>query len=122
MTAFKTVAILLSLSVSLLLSQLDVQAAEVRVGGIHPGFVAGVHPGFSINRNVFENRNVGIKPGLVGPAHHWWRPGGAVEAGVAIGFVSAALVSDWAGPPPAPGYCWYYTDITHWYGFWDQCP
>jgi len=132
MTDLKTVAILLSLSVSSLSSSSsDVQAGELRVGGIHPGFAHSSLSNFSnfssfssvsINRNGMESRNFGIRPGLVGPAHHWWRPGGAVTAGVAIGFVGAALASDWAGPPPASGYCWYYTDITHWHGFWDPCP
>jgi hypothetical protein len=60
MTAIKTVAILLSLSVSALLSPPDVQAGEMRVGGIQPDFVGGVHPGFSINRNVIDSRNVGM--------------------------------------------------------------
>jgi hypothetical protein len=60
MTAIKTVAILLSLSVSSLLSPPDVQAGEMRVGGIHPDFVGGVHPSFSINRNVTNGRKVGM--------------------------------------------------------------
>ena len=54
----KTVAILLSLSVSSLLSLPDAEAGEMRVRGIHPGFVGGVHPSFSISRNVIESRNV----------------------------------------------------------------
>jgi len=62
MTAIKTVAILLSLSVSSLLSLPQVRAGELRVGGTHPDFVGGVHPSFSINRNVTESRNVGMPP------------------------------------------------------------
>ena len=58
MTALKTVAILLSLSAFSLLSQPDVQAGEMRFGGIHSGFVGGVHPSFSSNRNVTVSRNV----------------------------------------------------------------
>ncbi len=27
-----------------------------------------------------------------------------------------------AGAPPAPGYCWYYTDPSRTQGFWDVCP
>jgi hypothetical protein len=62
MTAIKTVAILLSLSVSSLLSLPHVRAGELRVGGTHPDFVGGVHPSFTINRNVTEGRNVRMPP------------------------------------------------------------
>jgi hypothetical protein len=55
------------------------------------------------------------------PVHPWWRPGGAIAAGAAIGYVTAATVT-WAGPPPGPTYCWYYTDWTKTKGFWDICP
>jgi hypothetical protein len=40
----------------------------------------------------------------------------------AIGFVAAATAIAWAGEPPAPGYCWYYTDPDRTQGFWDVCP
>jgi hypothetical protein len=110
----KTVVILLSLSASgALLLPADGQAVEMRVGGIHAGA--------AINRNVIVHRGVGTRAGSLHP-DHWWRPRGAIAPAVAIGFVGAALASDWAGPSPGPGYCWYYTDITHWDGFWDQCP
>jgi len=46
----------------------------------------------------------------------------AVVAGAAIGFVSATATASWAGSPPAPGYCWYYTDADRTKGFWDVCP
>jgi hypothetical protein len=63
------------------------------------------------------------RPGRwVRPAHYYWRPGGAVAAGAAIGFVAAATAAAWAGAPPAPGYCWYYTDPSRTQGFWDVCP
>ena len=26
------------------------------------------------------------------------------------------------GPPPEPGMCWYYTNLSHTRGFWDYCP
>ena len=39
-----------------------------------------------------------------------------------IGFVAAATAAAWAGAPPAPGYCWYYTDPSRTQGFWDVCP
>jgi len=60
--------------------------------------------------------------GWVRPAHYTWRPGGAIAAGAAIGFVAAASAAAWAGSPPAPGYCWYYTDPSRTQGFWDVCP
>ena len=63
------------------------------------------------------------RPGRwVRPAHYSWRPGGAIAAGAAIGFVAAATAAAWAGSPPAPGYCWYYTDPSRTQGFWDVCP
>jgi hypothetical protein len=56
------------------------------------------------------------------PRRYTWRPGGAIAAGAAIGFIAAASAAAWAGPPPAPGLCWYYTDWTRRQGFWDWCP
>jgi hypothetical protein len=65
-----------------------------------------------------------VRPGVgwVRPGHYWWRPGAAIAAGAAIGFVGAATAVAWAGQPPAPGYCWYYTDPSRTQGFWDACP
>jgi hypothetical protein len=71
---------------------------------------------------------IAVRPGVarpggwVRPAHYHWRPGGAIAAGAAIGFVAAATAAAWAGSPPAPGYCWYYTDPSRTQGFWDVCP
>jgi len=56
------------------------------------------------------------------PRRYSWRPGGAIAAGAALGFVAAASAAAWAGPPPSPGLCWYYTDWTRTQGFWDFCP
>lgn len=65
----------------------------------------------------------GVAPGRwVRPANYYWRPGGAIAAGAAIGFVAAATAAAWAGAAPAPGYCWYYTDPGRTQGFWDACP
>ncbi len=75
--------------------------AVVRPGVVRPGVV---RPG-----------------GWVRPAHYYWRPGGAIAAGAAIGVVGAAAAAAWAGAPPAPGYCWYYTDPSQRQGFWDVC-
>jgi hypothetical protein len=64
-----------------------------------------------------------VRPGRwVRPARYTWRPGGAIAASAAIGFVAAATAAAWAGAPPAPGYCWYYTDPSRTQGFWDVCP
>jgi hypothetical protein len=64
----------------------------------------------------------GYRPGRwVRPANYYWRPGGAIAAGAAIGFVTAATAAAWAGAPPGPGYCWYYTDPSRTHGFWDVC-
>ena len=63
---------------------------------------------------------------VIGPGYRvvrpWWRPGTAVVAGAALGFIAAGAAVAWAGQPPGPGYCWYYTDPTYRAGFWDICP
>ncbi len=56
------------------------------------------------------------------PTWYRWSPGGAIAAGAAIGFVTAATAAAWAGAPPRTGLCWYYTDPGRRQGFWDQCP
>jgi hypothetical protein len=80
------------------------RSTVVRPPGVRPGVRVGVRPG-----------------GFVRPAYRWG-PGGAIAAGAAIGFVAAATAAAWAGAPPAPGYCWYYTDPSRTQGFWDVCP
>jgi hypothetical protein len=76
-----------------------------------------------VNRNV--NRNVYRGGGRYGnwarPGGFWWPAGGAVAAGAALGFISAAAAASWAGPPPGPNLCWYYTDASRQQGFWDAC-
>jgi hypothetical protein len=52
----------------------------------------------------------------------YWRPGGAIAAGAAIGFVTGATAAAIAGTPPRPGQCWYYTNSSKTTGFWDVCP
>ena len=56
------------------------------------------------------------------PGRYWWPRGGAIAAGAAIGFVTAATAAAWAGPAPAANMCWYYTDPSRTQGFWDVCP
>ena len=58
----------------------------------------------------------------VRPSRYWWRPGGAIAAGAAIGFVSAATAAAWAGAAPGPNMSWYYSDSSRTEGFWDVCP
>jgi hypothetical protein len=77
---------------------------------VRPGFIP-VRPG-----------PVVVTRGWRRPGNYWWRPGGAVAAGAAVGFLGAAAAASWAGAPPAPGYCWYYTDPSYTQGFWDICP
>jgi hypothetical protein len=69
-----------------------------------------------------------VRPGYAGggvrwarPARYTWPRGGAIAAGAAIGFVTAATAAAWAGAAPAPGMCWYYTDPSRTQGFWDYC-
>ncbi|WP_249167991.1 hypothetical protein [Bradyrhizobium elkanii] len=59
--------------------------------------------------------------GWARPGNYYWPRGGAIAAGAAIGFVSAATAAAWAGAAPAPGMCWYYTDPSRTQGFWDYC-
>ena len=56
------------------------------------------------------------------PGWYRWSPGGALAAGAALGFVTAAAAAAWAGPPPQQGLCWFYTDPSRRQGFWDACP
>lgn len=87
-----------------------------------------VGPRGNVASRTVVQRGAVVRPGVarpggwVRPAHYHWRPGGAIAAGAAIGFVAAATAAAWAGSPPAPGYCWYYTDPSRTQGFWDVCP
>src|SRR5262249_41625282 len=75
----------------------------------------------NVNKNVNVNGNVTVNRGLytgrhvytggtwVRPGAYWWPVGGAIAAGAAIGFVTAAAASTWVGQAPGPNYCWYYT-------------
>ena len=77
--------------------------------------------------NVVVGRTTVVRPGVrpggwVRPSWYRWGPGGAIAAGAALGFVAAGAAVAYAGAPPVPGYCWYYTDMTKTQGFWDVCP
>ena len=59
--------------------------------------------------------------GWARPGWYRWGPGGAIAAGAAIGVLAAGAAVAYAGQPPAPGLCWYYTDPGYRSGFWDAC-
>src|SRR5262249_3448759 len=90
-------------------------------GGVAVGRGAAVGVGGAAVR-----RGAVVAPGVryggwARPAGYWWRPGGAIAAGAAIGFVTAATAAAWAGAAPGPNMCWYYTDPSRTQGFWDYC-
>jgi hypothetical protein len=59
--------------------------------------------------------------GWARPGWYRWGPGGAIAAGAAIGVLAAGAAITYAGQPPAPGLCWYYTSPGYRSGFWDAC-
>jgi hypothetical protein len=87
------------------------RGAFVAPGGVAVRRAAVVRPGWGRG---------GVR--WVRPVHYRWRPGGAIAAGAAIGFVTAATAAAWAGAAPGPNLCWYYTDPSRTQGFWDTCP
>ena len=93
--------------------------------GYRPGYHPGYHPGYRPPVPGYRPGGVVVGPGAVWvgrPGWYRWAPGGAIAAGAAIGFVTAAVAASWAPPPPQPGLCWYYTDPSRTQGFWDACP
>lgn len=83
-------------------------------GNVVAGRSAVVRPGY---------RPIPARPGWVRPASYWWHPGLAIASGAAIGFATAAAATAYANSqPPAPGYCWFYTNPQRTQGFWDVCP
>ena len=127
----KSVAVLLCVLVAASsIASSDASAAPVRHGHSHHRPAHPVHrPAQPIHRPAHRpavappiaKRTVVIGAGHR-PVHPWWRPGGAIAAGAAIGFVVGATAAAWAGPPPGPTYCWFYTDPSRTNGFWDICP
>ena len=59
--------------------------------------------------------------GWARPSWYRWGAGGAIAAGAAIGVLATGAAIAYAGQPPAPGLCWYYTDPSYRQGFWDAC-
>ena len=87
-----------------------------RGGTVHgyPGYRGGVyHGGAGVYRGGYG--------GWARPGWYRWGPGGAIAAGAAIGVLAAGAAIAYAGQPPAPGLCWYYTDPSYRAGFWDAC-
>ena len=97
-----------------------------RGGAVHRTTVVGPR-GNVASRTVVRGGAV-VRPGYGGgvrwarPGWYRWPAGGAIAAGAALGFVTAATAVAWAGAAPAPGMCWYYTDASRTQGFWDTCP
>ena len=99
-----------------------------RMGGYgRPGFAGGgvrrrgMAGGYGRRGGIVAGRSV-VVGGVYRPRGAWWPAGGAIAAGAAVGFVGAATAAAWAGAPPGPGYCWFYTDSSRTQGFWDRCP
>jgi hypothetical protein len=126
----------------------DTQVARVARGGraaVGPrggvavrrgGVAVGPRGGAAVRRTavVGPRGNVAVRRGAVvggrgavyrgrwaRPGNYWWPVGGAIAAGAAIGVVTAATAATWAGQPPGPNMCWYYTDPSRTQGFWDAC-
>ena len=94
--------------------------AAVRRGGVAVG-PRGNAVGYR-SRTVVRGPVAGGGVRWARPGWYRWPAGGAIAAGAALGFVTAASAAAWAGAAPAPGMCWYYTDPSKTQGFWDSCP
>lgn len=102
-------------------SDITLVVRGARVGGVGRVYRA---PGVAVRRPVGAyHRPPGYYGGAWRRPYYGWGPGGAIAAGAAIGFVTAAAAASYvASRPPAPGLCWYYTDASRRSGFWDNCP
>jgi hypothetical protein len=87
-------------------------------GGAHRG---GAYHGGAYRGGAYRGGGV-YRGGGAWVRPYGWPVGGAIAAGAAIGFVTAATAAAWASAPPQPGLCWYYTDASQRNGFWDNCP
>lgn len=105
-------------------------AARAARPGVRPPVVRPGRPG--VRPPVVRPGRPGVRPPVVRPGRpghygNWrrsyrWRPGSAIAAGAAIGFLGAAAAASYYGQPPEPGLCWYYTNPSRTAGFWDVCP
>lgn len=80
-------------------------------GGVYRG-------GYGYHGGVYRG---GYYGGWARPGWYRWAPGGAIAAGAALGVLAAGAAIAYAGQPPGPGLCWYYTDPSYRAGFWDAC-
>jgi hypothetical protein len=97
-----------------------VTAVGPRGGVYHRGGAVRGYPGYrgyGYRGGVYR----GGYGGWARPGWYRWGPGGAIAAGAAIGVLAAGAAVAYAGSPPAPGLCWYYTDPSYRAGFWDAC-
>jgi len=85
-------------------------------GRTRPGYSPAYRPAV---RPAYRPAQRGV---VVVAPRRYWRPGAAIAAGAAIGFVAGAAAVSLAGTPPQPGQCWYYTSPAKTTGFWDVCP
>jgi hypothetical protein len=81
----------------------------------YPGYRGGVYHGGVYRGGAYRYG------GWARPGWYHWGPGGAIAAGAALGVLAAGAAVAYAGRPPAPGLCWYYTDPSYRNGFWDAC-
>jgi hypothetical protein len=127
---FMLAALLLSLAAPLV----SVSTAQARPAGASQRVHRGSRP--QVQRHNRQRRPSANRPNrpsanrpnrrrgnivVVNPRRHW-RPGGAIAAGAAIGFIAGSAAVSFAGPRPHPGYCWFYTNPQRTRGFWDICP
>ena len=90
------------------------------VGGYRGGaYRGGAYHGGGVYRGAGVYR--GSYGGWARPSWYRWGAGGAIAAGAAIGVLATGAAVAYAGQPPAPGLCWYYTDPSYRQGFWDAC-
>ena len=117
-TLSAAIAVLGMVAGTILISASPADAARRGVARCGPRGCAAV----STHRRVPMARPAMRRGVVVVNPRRYWRPGGAIAAGAAIGFITGAAAASVAGSPPQPGYCWYYTNSSKTTGFWDVCP
>jgi hypothetical protein len=90
-------------------------------GGTVGGYRGGGYRGGAYRGGVYGGVHRGGYGGWARPSWYRWGAGGAIAAGAAIGVLATGAAIAYAGQPPAPGLCWYYTDPSYRQGFWDAC-